>query len=100
MAGDDPEEDLTAQLLRTIDDYRLISTPQILRLFCDESSDGLYRVRPTAVNRGAETIAIPKRRNAAPRLGWQTTIPRRATHANPALSLAIEGRRTPCLPGA
>ncbi len=30
-------------LLRTIHDYRLISTPQILRLLSDESRDALYR---------------------------------------------------------
>jgi len=30
-------------LLRTISEYRLISTPQILRLFSDDSQDGLYR---------------------------------------------------------
>jgi len=31
------------QLLRTVSDYRLISTRQVLRLFQDDSRDGIYR---------------------------------------------------------
>ena len=36
-------QDRDRELLRTVADYRLISTPQLLRLFDDESRDGIYR---------------------------------------------------------
>jgi len=36
-------QDRDLELLRTVADYRLITTPQILKVFSDESRDGLYR---------------------------------------------------------
>src|SRR5207249_2007871 len=36
-------QDRDRELLRTVFEYRLISTPQVLRLFDDESRDGIYR---------------------------------------------------------
>ena len=36
-------QDRDLELLRTIVEYRLISTPQVLRLFSEESRDGIYR---------------------------------------------------------
>ena len=36
-------QDRDLELLRTVADYRLISTPQFLRLFEGESRDGIYR---------------------------------------------------------
>lgn len=36
-------QDRDVEIIRTVFEYRLISTPQILRLFQDESHDGIYR---------------------------------------------------------
>jgi hypothetical protein len=76
------------ELLRTVFDYRLISTPQVLSLFEDESRDGIYRrlqklfhhgyldrvgSNPNAplvyslARRGAEVLQVPVRKNVGDR---------------------------------
>ncbi len=77
-------QDRDLELLRTVSDYRLISTPQLLRLFENESRDGIYRrlqrlyhhgyldrvgtnpnvtIRYALGHRGAETLGVCRRKD-------------------------------------
>jgi hypothetical protein len=79
-------QDRDLELHRTVSNYRLISTPQLLRLFEDESRDGIYRrlqglfhhgyldrigTNPNASlvyglgRRGAEILEVPHRKDVA-----------------------------------